>query len=151
MELFGTSDLWISYARQNRAKHDPVHGVGLGFVDIFTTDGDFVSRFASFGQLNAPWGMMVAPSNFGPGVSNHILVGNFGDGHINVFTPGGEFKGQLMTKKSGGVEALVIAGGGKLLNGNGAAGVTSDRVYFSAGQDKEAKGLCGALAPAALK
>jgi len=151
IELFGTSDLWISYARQDRAKHDPVHAVGLGFVDIFTTDGDFVSRFASFGQLNAPWGMMVAPSNFGPGVSNHILVGNFGDGHINVFTPSGEFKGQLMTKKSRTVETLVIDGLWKLLNGNGAAGVTSDTVFFSAGPDKEMNGLFGTLAPAALK
>ena len=150
IELFGTSHLWISYARQDPAKHDPIHGVGLGFVDIFTTDGDFVRRFASFGHLNAPWGMMVAPSNFGI-VANQILVGNFGDGHINVFTPGGVPLGLLLTKKSRTVETLVIDGLWKLINGNGAAGVTSDTVYFSAGPDKETNGLFGTLSPTPLK
>ena len=150
IELFGTSHLWISYARQDAPKHDPIHGVGLGFVDIFTTDGDFVSRFATFGQLNAPWGMMVAPSNFGV-VANQILVGNFGDGHTNVFTPGGIPLGQLMTQKGRAIETLVIDGLWKLLNGKGAAGVNRDTVYFSAGPDKETNGLFGTLSPTPLK
>jgi uncharacterized protein (TIGR03118 family) len=149
IELIG-GNLWIAYARQDAAKHDPIHGVGFGFVDIFTTDGDFVRRFASFGQLNAPWGMMVAPSNFGV-VANQLLVGNFGDGHINVFTPSGLPLGQLMTQKGRAIETLVIDGLWKLLNGKGAAGVTRDTVYFSAGPDKEKNGLFGTLSPSTLK
>jgi uncharacterized protein (TIGR03118 family) len=149
IELIG-GHLWISYARQDAAKHDPIHGLGLGFVDIFTTDGDFVRRFASFGQLNAPWGMMVAPSNFGV-VANQLLVGNFGDGHINVFTPAGLPLGQLMTQKGRAIGTLVIDGLWKLLNGKGAAGVTRDAVYFSAGPDQEKNGLFGKLSPTALK
>jgi uncharacterized protein (TIGR03118 family) len=120
--------------------------VGLGFVDIFTTDGDFERRFASFGQLNAPWGMMLAPANFGA-VANQFLIGNFGDGHINVFTGAGVSLGQLMTKRGRTVETLAIDGLWKLLNGKGAAGVTRDTVYFSAGPDQETNGLFGTLAP----
>jgi uncharacterized protein (TIGR03118 family) len=146
IELFGTSHLWIAYAQQDAAKHDPVHGVGLGFVDIFTTDGDFERRFASFGQLNAPWGQMIAPPNFGA-VANQILIGNFGDGHINVYTPGGAFLGQLMTKKGRTTETLAIDGLWKLVNGKGAAGVTRDTVYFTAGPDQETNGLFGILTP----
>lgn len=146
IELFGSTHLWISYARQDAAKHDPIHGVGLGFVDIFNTDGDFERRFASFGQLNAPWGMMKAPPNFGA-VAKQFLIGNFGDGHINVFTPGGVSLGQLMTKKGRTTETLVIDGLWKLVNGKGAAGVTRDTVYFTAGPDLETNGLFGILTP----
>jgi uncharacterized protein (TIGR03118 family) len=146
IELIG-GNLWISYARQDEAKHDPIRAVGFGLVDIFTTDGDFKRRFASFGKLNAPWGMMVAPSNFGDPVAGNILVGNFGNGRINVFKPDGAPQGQLMTKKGSAMKTLVIDGLWKLLNGNGAAGVTSDTVYFSAGPDHEKNGLFGTLSP----
>ena len=57
--LFGTSNLWVTYAMQDAAKHDPVHQVGAGYIDIFTTDGVFVERFATGGNLNAPWGMVL--------------------------------------------------------------------------------------------
>ena len=146
IELFGASHLWIAYAQQDGAKHDPVHGVGLGFVDIFTTDGDFERRFASFGQLNAPWGMMKAPPNFGA-VANQFLIGNFGDGHINVFTASGVPLGQLMANKGRTTGTLVIDGLWKLLNGKGAAGVTRNTVYFTAGPDQERNGLFGILTP----
>ena len=146
IELFGASHLWIAYAQQDAAKHDPVHGVGLGFVDIFTTDGDFERRFASFGQLNAPWGMMKAPPNFGA-VANQFLIGNFGDGHINVFTASGVPLGQLMANKGRTTGTLVIDGLWKLLNGKGAAGVTRNTVYFTAGPDQERNGLFGILTP----
>ena len=58
-------DLFVTYARQDAAKHDPVRGDGLGFVDVFTTNGVFVRRFASRGVLNAPWGLEIAPDGFG--------------------------------------------------------------------------------------
>jgi uncharacterized protein (TIGR03118 family) len=70
------------------AKHDESTGAGLGYVDIFDFNGNFVSRFASAGALNAPWGIAAAPSGFGS-LAGDILVGNFGDGTINIFKPQG--------------------------------------------------------------
>ena len=73
---------------QDTAKHDEVPGAGLGYVDVFDFSGNFVSRFASAGALNAPWGIAVAPSGFGS-LAGDVLIGNFGDGKINIFTPNG--------------------------------------------------------------
>ncbi len=149
IELIG-GNLWIAYAKQDAAKHDPVHEVGAGFVDIFTTDGKFVRRFASFGGLNAPWGMMIAPSNFGF-FANRVLVGNFGDGRINAYTTSGFPLGQLQTQKGNAIVTLAIDGLWKLINGNGAAGVTTDTVYFTAGPNHETDGLFGTLSPTAFQ
>jgi uncharacterized protein (TIGR03118 family) len=143
-------NLWVSYAKQDNAKHDPVNMRGNGFVDIFTTDGMFVRRFASRGQLNSPWGMMMAPSNFGV-AANQVLIGDFGDGHINVYTPNGFPRGQLQTQKGFLLRPLVIDGLWKLINGNGAAGVTTDTVYFSAGPNHETNGLFGTISPSTFK
>ena len=82
--LFGTSNLWVSYALQDGPKHDPVHMAGAGYIDIFTTDGVFVERFATGGNLNAPWGMVLTPPSFGP-MGGNYWIGNFGDGNINAF------------------------------------------------------------------
>lgn len=87
--------VYVTYAMQDAAKHDDVAGAGNGFVDVFDTSGNFVSRLASQGTLNSPWGLALAPGNFGQ-FSNDLLVGNFGDGHINAFNPTtGAFLGQL--------------------------------------------------------
>ena len=76
--------LVVTYAKQNAAKHDDVAGPGNGFVDIFDTSGDLIERVASHGTLNSPWGIAVAPANFGQ-FSGDLLIGNFGDGRINAF------------------------------------------------------------------
>ena len=96
--LFGASHLWVTYAMQDPAKHDPVHQAGAGYIDIFSTDGVFESRFATGGNLNAPWGMVLTPANFGP-LSNDFWIGNFGDGMINAFDAMGNPVGQPMDKK----------------------------------------------------
>ena len=96
--LFGTSNLWVSYAMQDAAKHDPVHQAGAGYIDIFTTDGVFVERFATGGNLNAPWGMVLTPASFGP-LGGNFWIGNFGDGMINTFDTMGNSKGQPMDSK----------------------------------------------------
>src|SRR5271163_4106651 len=58
-------NLYVSFAKQDGAMHDETIGAGLGYVDIFDMSGNFVSRFASAGVLNAPWGMALAPAGFG--------------------------------------------------------------------------------------
>jgi hypothetical protein len=82
----------VTYAKQNAQKNDVVAGTGLGFVDVFTTDGVLIKGFASRGTLNAPWGVTRATQNFGE-FSGAILIGNFGSqgnaaGWINAFSGG---------------------------------------------------------------
>src|SRR5215467_13573208 len=63
-----------------------VSGAGLGHVAVFDANGTLIKHLVSGGPLNAPWGVAIAPANFGafPGA---LLVGNFGDGAINAFDP----------------------------------------------------------------
>src|SRR5271169_2527473 len=93
------NQIYIAYAMQDNAKHDAQPGVGLGQVDIFDGNGNFVKTFASGGRLNAPWGVVATPGTFGT-FPNAILVGNFGDGTINAFSTTGTFLGKL-TNPSG--------------------------------------------------
>ncbi|MDR3747859.1 MAG: TIGR03118 family protein [Acidobacteriota bacterium] len=86
--------VFVAYALQDAAKHDSVNGAGNGVVDIFDANDNFVSRFATAGPLNSPWGVVGAPTGFGQ-FANAILVGNFGDGTINAFDNSGNSLGQL--------------------------------------------------------
>lgn len=86
IQAIGNS-IFVTYAKQNATLSAQVVGAGLGILDQFDTSGNFMRRIVSTGGvLNAPWGMAQAPANFGP-VSNDLLVGNFGDGTIEVFDP----------------------------------------------------------------
>ena len=85
-------NLYVTYAKQNAVKHDDVEGKGLGFVDIYNANGCLIQRVIRRGQLNAPWGVAVAPADFDK-FSNTLLIGNFGDGSINAFDIGsGNFR-----------------------------------------------------------
>jgi uncharacterized protein (TIGR03118 family) len=198
--------LFVTYAKVGANGRDEA-GQGLGFVDIFNTDGSFVKRFASGGALNAPWGVVETPANFladkdvvnddsgdshsgngsgnngssggsngspgGPGGSNGsgngsgsnggsngsgstpggpgdqndskqpvILVGNFGDGHISVFSLNGEFLGQLQSHN----RTIVINGLWALtFPPSTATTIDPSRLYFTAGPDNETDGLFGYL------
>ena len=135
-------DLFVSYAKQNASKHDDVAGRGNGFVDVFDTDGHLLRRFASGRQLNSPWGMTRASFAFGS-FSGMILIGNFGDGRVNVFDSGGEFVGELRDSHG---KPLVIDGLWTLTLGGGAKS-SPDTVYFTAGPNHETDGLFGAIVP----
>jgi uncharacterized protein (TIGR03118 family) len=92
--------------------------------------------------LNSPWGLDIAPAGFGS-YANDLLVGNFGDGTINVFDPiSNLFIGQLTN--SAGIP-LMIDGLWALINGNGGNGGNPNRVYFTAVINGEADGLFGSL------
>src|SRR5256886_14156333 len=89
--------LYVAYAQKEENGDDEVAGPGLGIVDAYDTAGHLLQRIATGGTLNAPWGMAIAPANFGD-FSGSLLVGNFGDGTINAFNPtSGAFLGQLRT------------------------------------------------------
>jgi uncharacterized protein (TIGR03118 family) len=78
--------IWVTYALQDKAKHDPVNKPAQGFVSVFNTDGDLLQHFAQHGHLSSPWGVAKAPASFGQ-FAGDILVGNFGDGRINAYNP----------------------------------------------------------------
>ena len=134
------NNLWVTYALQNSLKHDPVHGPHLGYVDVFTPEGDMVERFASQGPLNAPWGLAVAPANFGQ-FSHDLLVGDFGDGRINAYKTNKTMEGQVM----GPCGPLDIDGLWALDFGNGAQSAPTNTLYFTAGPMGETHGLFGSI------
>src|ERR1700683_4680859 len=111
------NQIYVAYAMQDAPKHDAQPGAGLGQVDIFDMNGNFVSTFVAAGaQLNAPWGVVETPATFGA-FPNAILIGNFGDGTINGFDTTGKFLGQLTdtsnkTIVNPGLWDMVFGGGG---------------------------------------
>jgi uncharacterized protein (TIGR03118 family) len=135
--------LFVTYAKQNAAKHDDVAGPGNGFVDVFDTDGNLLRRFASRGPLNSPWGVARASFAFGR-FSGGILVGNFGNGKIHAFDSDGNFLGTL--RDSNG-KPLAIDGLWTLTLGGG-RNSNSDTLYFTAGPNVETDGLFGTITPA---
>ena len=136
------SFLYVTFAKQNDEKHDDVSGPGHGFVDVFNFQGRMVKRFASGGVLNSPWGLAKAPANFGK-FSGDILVGNFGNGHINAFDPTtGAFVGSLRDLQS---KVISIDGLWALTFGNGGSTGARNALFFTAGLDDESHGLFGVL------
>jgi uncharacterized protein (TIGR03118 family) len=133
--------LFVTFALQNAEKHDDVGGPGNGFVDVFDTDGTLLRRFASHGTLNSPWGLALAPEGFGK-FSDHLLIGNFGDGRINAFgVNSAEFDGQLIDPEG---NPLTINGLWALQFGSGAKNNGSRRhLFFTAGIADESHGLFG--------
>jgi uncharacterized protein (TIGR03118 family) len=139
--------LFVTYAKQDAAKHDDVALPAHGIVDIFDLSGQMLSRFTQHGHLNSPWGVAQAPASFGE-FAGAILIGNFGDGRIHAFDPdsGKELGG--VTNSLG--QEIVIDGLWSLTVGNGKAGGDTNTIYFTAGPNGEKDGLFGSLTPVAL-
>jgi uncharacterized protein (TIGR03118 family) len=135
-------DVYVSYAKQDAARHDDVKGEGLGFVDVFDPNGNLIKRVISGGKLNAPWGMALAPAGFGK-FSNRLLVGNFGDGTINAYDLSrGRFVGTL---KGVDRKLLAIDGLWGIAFGNGFAKQPVNTLFFAAGPGDEQHGLYGRI------
>ena len=134
--------LYVTYAVQDAGKHDEIAGVGLGMVDRFDLRGNFLSRVATGGTLDAPWGLAIAPSSFGA-MAGALLVGNFGDGRINAYDAGSNaFLGQVLDANGA---PLVIDGLWAIAPGNDGSAGSSSLLYFTAGPDNESHGLFGVL------
>jgi uncharacterized protein (TIGR03118 family) len=135
-------NLYVTYAKQESPDNeDDVKGAGNGYINIFSPNGTLIKRFASQGTLNSPWGIVDAPSGFGVG-NDMILVGNFGDGRINVFSSDGTYKGQLsdngQTISIDGLWALAFPE-------NGVPAGDQNQLFFTAGPKDERHGLFGYL------
>ncbi len=135
------SQVLVTYALQDAAKHDPVVGAGNGIVSIFDMDGNFVQRFATAGALNAPWGITQASANFGP-FSNDILISNVGDGTISAFDPtSGQFVGQLLDGDGFALGEVGLHGLVFRADGFG----DKNTLYFTSQFTNENDGLFGAI------
>jgi uncharacterized protein (TIGR03118 family) len=140
------NNLFVTYAKQNAQKNDEITGPGLGFVDVFTTDGVLIKRFASAGTLNAPWGVARATQNFGE-FSGDILIGNFGQGQfggwINAFDGGNDnnFRGPLQGADG---KPISIDGLWSIVFGTFKNSV-ADTLYFTAGPNQQQNGLFGKI------
>jgi uncharacterized protein (TIGR03118 family) len=132
--------LYVEYAQPDPITHEAAEGAGLGVVDVFDTNGNFLQRIHSGGQLNAPWGIAIAPAGFGE-FGGDVLVGNFGDGKINAFDPvNGNWLG-VLSDSSG--NPLVNDGLWAIAFGNSSA--NPNALYFNAGINDEADGLFGEI------
>jgi uncharacterized protein (TIGR03118 family) len=133
--------LYVTYAKQDADAEDEVAGPALGFVDVYSTSGQLLRHLIEHGQLNAPWGLALAPAGFGR-FGGALLVGNFGNGRINAYDPNtGEFLGRLRHEDGTPIQ---IDGLWALRFGNGVTGNPST-LLFTAGIDDEAHGLFGAI------
>ncbi len=132
--------LYVTYAKQlGPDNKDDQAGAGNGYVDIYTPAGVLVKRFASQGMLNSPWGITQAPTAFGQ-PANAVLIGNFGDGHINVYDVNGNYQTQLMTNGT-----VISIPGLWDITFNTVSPADPNRLYFTAGPASEAHGLFGYL------
>ena len=134
--------IYVAYAQPDPTTHEKV-GAGLGLVDVFDKQGNLLTHLIpTGGALNAPWGIAMAPANFGK-FSNMLLVGNFGDGTINVYDPTtGAMQGTLSTNDGA---AIVVPGLWALQFGNGLNSQPTNTLFYTAGPGAEAHGLYGRI------
>ena len=139
--------VFVAYAKQDAAKKDDVAGAGNGFLAVYDSSGALQGDLiATGGELNAPWGIAVAPTTWGS-IGGSLLVGNFGDGKIHAYDKtSGTLVGTLVDSTGA---PLVIDGLWSLVFGVTAAdaGETTSQLYFTAGPNEEHDGLFGFITP----
>jgi uncharacterized protein (TIGR03118 family) len=141
-------NIYVTFAKQDAARHDPVGGAGFGFVDVFDSHGRLLQRLEHGSWLNAPWGVVWATQHFGE-FTNTILVGQFRGGTVASFNPvTGRFLGNMLNPNG---STLTIDGLWALRFGNGGAAGPATTLFFTAGPDGEKNGLLGTLKPIAAE
>jgi uncharacterized protein (TIGR03118 family) len=145
------NQVWVAYAlRTSAPPFRTVDAVGNGVVDLFDLSGTFITRVATGGNLDSPWGVAIAPANFGI-FSNDILIGNFGNGRINAYDPKTySYMGQLTDGAGAPLSYAslweLLPGGTLPSNGTSGSGGSTSNVYFTAGLAGETHGLFGFIA-----
>jgi len=135
--------LYVMYAKVDPANGEEQAGHGLGYVDVYNANGSFAKRLVTKGKLDAPWGIAKAPGTFfmdNPPVANLLLIGNFGDGRINIYSLDGDYIGALKKDDNHPVE---IEGLWAIAFAPAGSGIDPGRLYFAAGPDDEEEGLFG--------
>lgn len=139
----GATQIYVTYAQQQAPdNHDNANGAGLGYVDVYDTNGQFIKQLVATGALNAPWGLALAPADFGT-FSNALLVGNFGDGKINAYdAAAGTFLGTVSDSTGAAIATPGLWG---IAFGNDANNQPHNTLFFAAGTNNEANGSYGRI------
>jgi uncharacterized protein (TIGR03118 family) len=141
-------DLYVTFAKRDPATNDDVAGAGLGYVDVFSPGGQLLRRLEHGPWLNSPWGLALAPSDFGT-FSHALLVGQFGSGEIAAYdVTTGRFIGKLLATSG---DPVTIDGLWALGFGNGGNAGPFNTLFFTAGIDDESHGLFGTLTAVAAE
>ena len=129
-------NIWVTFTALNKAQG--------GFVDVFDTEGNLVKHFAVHGPLHSPWGIALAPADFGP-MSNAILISNnISRGRINAFNPEtGQFLGPLRDANGKVIEVDNIWA--LQFGHDGGPNGAHNQLFFTAGPDSYANGLFGVI------
>jgi len=140
----GTETVWVTYTALDKSQG--------GFVDSFTPAGVLKTHFAVSGPLHSPWGVALAPADFGP-LSNALLItNNTSRGRINAFDPkSGAFLGPLRDAKGNAIEIdgvwAIQFGQGGLAGANG----NPNQLFFTAGNNGYGDGIFGVISLAGSK
>jgi uncharacterized protein (TIGR03118 family) len=135
-------NVYVTYAEPDPTTGRETVGAGLGYIDLFDDNGNLIQRAISQGNLNAPWGMALAPASFG-GFGGDLLVGNFGDGVINVYDPTHfSLLGQIQDASGNPIANLGLW---ELIFGQNGVG-DPNTLYISAGINNEKDGVFAAIA-----
>lgn len=141
-------DVVVTYAKQDDDKEDAVQGNGNGYVDLYNVEGTLLARLISERELDAPWGVALAPASFAA-APDRLLVGNFGDGLIHAYrfdpssaSPSATLEGALLDADG---SPLAIDGLWALKFGPDAGGFKSSTLYFTAGPEDETHGTFGSI------
>lgn len=142
-------NLVVTFANRDPGSTDEKHGAGLGFVGIFSPTGRLIGVLQHGPWFNAPWGVALAPSDFGP-FSHRLLIGNFGDGAIHAFNfKTGAFIGTF--QDSSGKTLLIDGLWAIQFGGNAKNSGSATALFFTAGPNDEKNGLFGKLTPTAAE
>jgi uncharacterized protein (TIGR03118 family) len=139
----GATQIYVTYAKQQGPdNHDNANGAGLGYVDIYDTNGKLIKHLIAAGALNAPWGLALAPADFGT-LSKALLVGNFGDGKVNGYDAASGAFVATISDASGA--AIATPGLWGIAFGNDADNQPHNTLFFAAGPNNEANGSYGRI------
>jgi len=136
--------IFVTYAKQDSDAHDDVPGKGLGYVDAYDANGVLLRRIVSHGKLNSPWGLALAPADFGK-VSNQLLVGNFGDGTIVAYDLNKQSHNEGTYLSQANNKPINIDGLWGISFGNGLNDQETHTLFFAAGPNGEKNGLFGRI------
>jgi uncharacterized protein (TIGR03118 family) len=138
--------IFVTYAKQDADGEDDVAGPGLGYVNAYDANGRLLQRVAVGGKLDAPWGVALAPANFGE-FSNYLLVGNFGDGNVIAYSLNRHHHNPGARLRQTDGTPLQIDGLWGIGFGNGLQKQATNALFFAAGPNGEADGLYGKIEP----
>jgi len=139
--------VFVAFAEQETPGGDEVHAPGAGIVDAFDLSGRFLSRVASHGGMNAPWGLAMAPATgFGP-FSGDLLIGNFGDGVIQAFRelPDGSWDHEGIIRDAHRLKVTIDGLWALQFGHNSTNNGPSNTLFFTAGPNDEVDGLFGSI------